>query len=228
MTAIGVVIPVFNGADYLAEAIESALAQTFPPAEVIVVDDGSEDATPCVAQRFGPAVRYVRIEHGGISCARNAGVELMASEFLAFLDADDIWDRRKLEWQWNALDGGRRRNAMVFGHVERFISPDMTSAERDRIVFDPTPVPAISASALLVPTADFRAVGMFDTGLQTAEFIDWFDRARQHGLAVHMLDEILFRRRLHGNNHGRRNVQSRSDYARALKAAIDRRRRASP
>lgn len=97
--SVSVVIPTYNRADLLGEAITSALGQTEPPAEVIVVDDGSTDATPGVVARFGGRVRYVPQARAGQSAARNLGASLAAGEFIAMLDSDDAWEPRKLECQ---------------------------------------------------------------------------------------------------------------------------------
>lgn len=94
---ITVVIPTYNRADMLPEAIDSALGQSAPPLEVIVVDDGSEDATPELCGRYGPPVRYIRQENAGVSAARNHGVREARGSVVAFLDSDDAWEPGKLE-----------------------------------------------------------------------------------------------------------------------------------
>lgn len=89
--SVSVVIPAFNAERFLAGAIQSALSQSVPPLEIIVVDDGSTDRTAEVAERFGPPVRCARQENGGPSAARNRGIREARGEFIAFLDADDRW-----------------------------------------------------------------------------------------------------------------------------------------
>ena len=99
MSRISVVIPTYNRAAQVVEAVRSVTAQTFPPAEIIVVDDGSTD---CTAQLFAsakPPVRYIRKDNNGVSSARNAGVKAATSEWVAFLDSDDLWRPEKLERQ---------------------------------------------------------------------------------------------------------------------------------
>lgn len=96
---ISVVIPAYNAASTIAAAIESALAQTRPPDEIIVVDDGSKDDTASVVERFGTAVRLVRQANAGCGQARNTGVREARGSWLAFLDADDTWLPTKLERQ---------------------------------------------------------------------------------------------------------------------------------
>lgn len=96
---ISVVIPVHNGAKYLKEAITSALSQTLLPSEIIVVDDGSTDESAQLAASFGPPVRVVQQTQMGESAARNRGIEVAEGEWIAFLDADDVWHPNKLAEQ---------------------------------------------------------------------------------------------------------------------------------
>lgn len=99
MPEISVIIPVHNSADYVAEAIDSVLAQTYPNYEIIVVDDGSTDSTPEIVKGYGHEVTYVRQENGGAASARNHGIGLARGTYIAFLDADDMWLPEKLEKQ---------------------------------------------------------------------------------------------------------------------------------
>src|SRR5947209_9383646 len=90
-TSVSVVIPVFNGARFLAGAIRSVLGQSHRPIECIVVDDGSTDATPETVHEFGRDVTYVRQHRAGVSVARNHGMALARGHLIAFLDHDDAW-----------------------------------------------------------------------------------------------------------------------------------------
>jgi hypothetical protein len=101
----------------------------------------------------------------------------------------------------------------------------LSSEEVAALKFDPNPMPAITASALLIRKGDFLAVGPFDELLETGEFIEWYARARDCRLANLVPADIVVRRRLHRDNHGRRRVDTRPDYARALKSVLDRRRK---
>src|SRR5205823_5126521 len=94
-----VIIPTYNSASLVTEAIASVLNQTTVPAEIIVVDDGSKDDTRARVAGFGPPVRYVYQENQGVAAARNTGMKSACQEFVAFLDADDVWHPRKLEIQ---------------------------------------------------------------------------------------------------------------------------------
>jgi glycosyltransferase involved in cell wall biosynthesis len=226
VSEISVVIPVYNGALHLAESVETVLAQTAAPAAIIVVDDGSEDKTPQVAARFARAIKYVRQPHAGLARARNAGVQNVDSEYLAFLDGDDLWSPDKLEKQLAELRPCERP-AMIFCHAVQFVSPELAPREVAALKFDSTPVPGIIGSALFIRTRDFRAVGPFDARLRVGEFVDWYARAIDKGVEARVLSETLLRRRLHRGNLGRRRAEFGGDYARALKALLDRRRQIS-
>src|SRR5688572_14285424 len=95
---VSVIMPVYNGARYLAESLASAEAQTYPHFEIVVINDGSHDASGEIAQNF-PHVRYWEQENQGIAAARNRAVSLARGELLAFLDHDDLWAPTKLELQ---------------------------------------------------------------------------------------------------------------------------------
>ncbi len=101
-----VIIAVYNGAATLARAIDSVLAQSYPPLEIIIVDDGSTDDTAAIAQRYGESVRYSHQDNAGVSVARNAGARIARGEWLAFLDADDWYypDRLRLHAEWIMRD----------------------------------------------------------------------------------------------------------------------------
>src|SRR5437899_2524577 len=91
MNGVSVIIPAYNAAVTIAEAIDSALAQTAPPLEVIVVNDGSTDSTGEVLDRYGHRIHVIAQPNAGLSSARNAALRVTRGEYIAFLDADDIW-----------------------------------------------------------------------------------------------------------------------------------------
>ncbi len=102
-TAVSVVIPCYNASPFLRETLDSALNQTHPPLEVIVVDDGSTDDSATIAKSYGPPVRVIRQENQGESVARNRGIDEAQGEWIAFLDADDRWEADKLRTQLKAI-----------------------------------------------------------------------------------------------------------------------------
>lgn len=101
---ISVVVPVYNRADVIGQALDSALNQTFPPLEVLVADDGSTDGTRAAVERYGDRVRYLYQENAGASAARNLGISQARGEWISFLDSDDEWLPHKLEKQKTILE----------------------------------------------------------------------------------------------------------------------------
>ncbi len=217
---LSVVIPAYNAEKYLGAAIDSVLAQGHPSVEVVVVDDGSSDRTREVAQSFGQHLRYLGQEHAGPAAARNRGVQAARGEYLAFLDADDLWLQGKLERQWQAL---RSTDGMIFGHVEQFLSPDLDPEAMNKYRCDPAPRPGRVAGTLLMRKVSFLEAGLFQEW-QTGEFIEWYDRARGKKIGEVMLSETVLRRRIHGDNMTLRHSGRSSDYLKVVKAMIDRRR----
>jgi len=215
-----VVIPAFNAEKYLAEAIESVLAQTSKPLEIIVVDDGSVDATADIVKRF-PAVTYVRQANSGVASALNHGIRVARGDFIAVLSADDVWNSDKLALQLQALDG--KPNCLVFGHMQHFLSPELSPDEARSLVCPPQPMPAYSAGTLLTRCETFRTVGPLNETFTVGEFMDWYGRARDGGAEVIMLDEVVSRRRVHLGNQSTKALRQKS-YAPVLKALMDRRR----
>ncbi|MDV2504691.1 MAG: glycosyltransferase family A protein, partial [bacterium] len=117
---VSVIIPAYNCEDFLAEAIASALAQTYLPVEIIVVDDGSTDRSGDVANSFkNPEVRYFYQPNSGAGAARNQGTNLARGSYFAFLDADDVWLPDKLTLQMAAFDDDPGLD-IVFGLVSQF------------------------------------------------------------------------------------------------------------
>ena len=198
---ISVIIPCYNQAHFLGEAVESVLAQTYPYYEIIVVDDGSTDATSEVAASY-PSVRCVRQRNAGLSAARNAGVKASRGQFLVFLDADD----RLLA---DALDSGLNcfqshpECVFVSGHYRhinadgsaRFqfpqrqleIDPYQTLLQRNYIGMHAT---------VMYRRQIFEIVGGFATSLQCCEDYDMYLRiVREHSVCRH--DRIVAEYRSH-------------------------------
>lgn len=227
MTDISVVLPVFNGAAYLAAALESILAQTITVSEIIVVDDGSTDQSGAIAAAASPLVRVIGQENQGTATAVNHGVGECRSDWVAFLDADDLWHPTKLEWQIAAAQAQPAREA-IFGYAEQFISPELSPEEARRLKFDPTPVPAYILSSLLVQRKSWQRVGPLDPGLKVGEFVEWYSRALRLDLRTHLIPELVLRRRLHLTNKSRLNPAARKDFLTIAQRAISARRKADP
>jgi len=222
---ISVIIPVYNGAPYLGEALASVLAQTRSPLEVIVVDDGSTDASASVARQF--PVRYVWQTHDGASAARNQGIALAQGSFFAFLDADDVWMPEKLAQQIESFAAQPNLEA-VFGQMEQFVSQDsadtMPSARFAREVRD-----SYAPGTMLIRRAAFMRIGLFAPQWRATEAVEWMMRARAKNLQSIMLPQLVLRRRVHANNTTwRERATVDREYAEMIQAALTRQRQARP
>jgi glycosyltransferase involved in cell wall biosynthesis len=227
MSLISIIIPVFNCERYVAAAIDSVLGQTMPPDEVIVVDDGSTDATPRVLAALSPRITFFRQPNRGAAAATNRGVEAASGRILCFLDADDLWLHDKVARQLDWLTRYPNTEA-VFGHVQQFISDDLAPGVVDRGACSHAPQPGISKITMMIRREAFERIGPFDPALRSIEFLEWYTRAIDQRLRIDMLPEVVALRRLHATNSGTamRDAQ-RSENLEVLKRALDRRRAAS-
>lgn len=223
---LSVVIPVWNGERYLAEAITSVLEQRgAPPLEVIVVDDGSEDESAAVAERFGAPVRCHKLAHSGLAASRNVGVESARGKYLLHLDADDVLPPESIALRMVAFrtDGGAD---LVVGQMISFISPDLDAetAARYRVPGVPQRGGLPGASML---RADFASrVGTFDTTRSTSPDLDWMARAMEQGAGVVEVPAVVLYRRIHGANMSLTYRDRDSDRLAIVRATLDRRRTA--
>ncbi len=222
--AISVIIPVNNGARYLAEAVQSVLAQTWPPGEVLVVDDGSTDNSGAIARAFGPPVRLLTQANLGPAAARNLGVVQATGDMLAFLDADDIWMPDKLARQLEALRGAPTCEAAV-GGVANFISPELDDTQVRLLAHAATQTGHIHAGTLVIGRESFRRIGDFDPRWRYAEFVEWWGRALGLQLRFVTVPELVLRRRLHGGNLTLREHGGHREYLTLLREQVASRRR---
>jgi glycosyltransferase involved in cell wall biosynthesis len=183
---VSVVIPTYNLARFLPEAVASARAQVWPDLEIIVVDDGSTDDTPEVLERLAREgeLRCIRQENAGASAARNRGIHEARKGWVAFLDADDFWLAGKLAAQFEALEG--KPSAAFSFTDERLRFEDGTETDRASRATDAPLLPQLLAGNIFAtPTAlvrrdCFDAVGLFDARLRTGEDWDMWMRLAAH------------------------------------------------
>jgi len=220
---VSVVIPCYNREKYIEAAIESVLAQAYRPLEIIVVDDGSDDSSIEIIGRFGSTIRLIRQENAGAAAARNSGVRNANGAFLGFLDSDDLWTGDKLAKQLEVMTRQPEID-LTFAHAEEFISPELADDVACTLRCRQGAMPARVQSAMLIRRDAFLKIGFFDETLTIGEGVDWLARANDAGIRSVVLPDVLLRRRLHETNIGTTKKNRRQDYARALKAALDRRR----
>jgi glycosyltransferase involved in cell wall biosynthesis len=218
---VSCILPVYNGEQYLREAIDSVLAQTYAPVELIVVDDGSEDATAAVVESYGERLRYVRQANAGPAAARNRGIGIAAGQFIAFQDADDRWHAEKLSRQMGRF-AARPELELCSAHVQNYWIPELKGeAEQFRNHPFAHPVPGYAPPSLLVRRDLFDTVGEFNADLRLSSDTDWYLRAVERGVVMEMLPDVLIYRRWHKTNISR---TSRQKLVEVVKASLDRRR----
>jgi glycosyltransferase involved in cell wall biosynthesis len=219
---VSVIVPVCNGERYLGYALQSILDQDYRPLEVIVVDDGSVDSTAPVARSFED-VRYVYQANQGHGAAMNTGIGLAEGEFLAFLDADDLWVPHKLSIQVRYMIEHPETD-YVLAQMRNFLEPGTAPPPRitrDLILAD---YPALQVGVLLARRAVFDTVGLFDNGYAHAKDVDWFVRATEAGARMAILPQVLLHRRLHGSNRSYLSGPRTTEFLVAVKKHIDRHR----
>jgi glycosyltransferase involved in cell wall biosynthesis len=217
---VSVIVPVYNGEKYLAEALDSVAAQDYAPLEVIVVDDGSTDGTAPIAQARAE-VGYAFQPNGGVATARNHGLRLAQGSFIAFLDADDVWLPTKLRAQMDYL----RAHSEVDGvlcKLDHFLEPGAQwPATFNETYYRQQPT-AYLPSALVVRRQVFAQVGLFDARFRTGEDADWFFRARDTGVALTVVPEVLIRRRIHSGSLTHETRAVTADLLNVVRASINR------
>src|SRR5579863_1839677 len=205
---VSCIIPTRNGERYLGQAIESLLAQTWQPIEIIVVDDGSSDRSAEIAAAFGKAVRVASHPVANPVIARNYGMSLAAGAFFGFLDHDDLWIPEKLTLQMAAFDEDPNLDVSV-GMIQRFTQ----ASPRDAMTMIGSAVPGYLTIAMLARRQAFERVGALNPTHFHSDSAEWFLRARAHGIKVRLLPQTLVYHRDHDSNqsltHGNR---SRSEF----------------
>lgn len=200
---VSVIIPTYNRANLVCQAIISAFNQTYKSIEIIVVDDGSTDNTKEILLQYGVKVRYIYRINGGVSSARNAGIREAKGEYVAFLDSDDTWSPEKLERQLGFL----RQNS----HIDAVIS-DVEFIDDKGVVLRKTCLRGIipedgdilpylishfqTMCTILLKKSVFENIGYFDITLTTAEDIDMLLRIASN-YRIGLIAEPLTRVSIH-------------------------------
>jgi hypothetical protein len=202
---VSIVIPVYNGANYLREAIDSALAQTYPNTEILVVNDGSRDEgkTEAIALSYGDKIRYIAKENGGVATALNRGVREMRGEYFSWLSHDDVYYPQKVAAQVRFLEAQPNREIVLYSNFDvidkhsRVVQDGGIGPVKPRdfirqlILGDP-----IHGCTALVPKSAFDKAGLFDPSLRTTQDYDlWYRMAKQFDFVF--IDQRLIQSRRH-------------------------------
>ena len=219
MGGISVVIPAHNAARFLAEAVASVRAQTWPAAEIIVVDDGSTDETAPIAGQLG--LQVVIQKQAGAGAARNRGAEVATGKWLAFLDADDLWAPEKLAGQ-SAWMNDQPGTDVVFGHGVNFWL-DHSGRHQEEVSR-----PAFLPGAALLRREFFLRRARFRPDVAPSEVVEWYLRLRAEHASLAVLPQLLLFRRLHEANTRQQGDGGREVDLRLLREWIDRNRPRKP
>ena len=221
---VSCVIPVFNGERHVREAIDSVLAQTHRPIEIVVVDDGSTDGTADAVRLYGDQVRYAHQANAGPPAARNHGLALARGDFVAFLDADDRWLPEKLAVQL-ARFAERPELDCCVTHARLFWTDALRAEEALFRAQGRIEQPGLAGTTMIARRRAFAAIGGFDTAQKHVATVTWFARARDAGLAVETLPDVLALRRMHEGNLSRQERgDSHDEFLLMFKRTLDRRR----
>ena len=200
---VSVIIPAYNVERYVGAAIESVLAQTYHPIEILVVNDGSTDGTQLVLNRFGDAITVLAQENQGLASARNRGLLAARGEFIAFLDADDVWAPIKTAHEVEFL---HKRPDCVFVHTQRgVIDADSNLLEADDLpvregycLSELVQINTVTVSSVMIRSSAIQGE-LFDVTAPGAEDWDYWLRLAARGPLGHINDRLTFYRVHHAN-----------------------------
>jgi len=216
---VSVVIPAYNQGPFVRDAVLSALEQTYHPREVIVVDDGSTDDTAVQLAPYAERVRIIRQENSGLSAARNTGIRHSSGEWIALLDADDVWHRQKLEVQLAAVRGredvalvGSSRASSLTNLAD---SPLPSPKIYELIVRDFVLSSRTGPSGALIRRRCLDAVGFFDESLRSVEDRDMWLRLAARFPCV-LVDSPCWWYRIHPMQMNRNGQRMFVNYRRVL------------
>ncbi|HEX2833813.1 MAG TPA: glycosyltransferase family A protein [Thermoanaerobaculia bacterium] len=218
---VAVIVPVFNGARFLAEALDSVLAQDYRPLEIIVVDDGSTDGSAEIAATR--EVLVIRQERRGVATARNVGIAAATAPILMLIDQDDLWRPGKARKQVDVLLAHPDRVCLTL--QEFFL--DASIAERPvwmRPELMDAPSPGWMPSCIAFTRSTFEYVGEFDPSYAQGSDSDWFARAKAKGVLFETIEESLVRHRLHDSNESGA-VSAHRELLQVVRRAVAQRRK---
>jgi glycosyltransferase involved in cell wall biosynthesis len=193
---VSVILPVFNGEEFLDEAIRSIKNQTYGNIEIIVIDDGSTDKSGEIAQAY-PEIIFKYQVNQGVACARNHALDLAKGDFIAFLDADDCYPENKISTQIEYLTDNQNWGGCI-GHEKNFIdsSYDISAKDYEHFMHKEK----IGLITLVARKYVFEKVGKFNRDYVTGSDFEWFTRANELGVKIPILPMELLNRRIHANN----------------------------
>lgn len=219
---VSVILPVYNGARFLAESLQSVGAQTFPNYEIVVVDDGSTDKSAAIAQSF-PKVRYLYETNQGIALARNNAIAQAHGELIAFLDHDDLWAPNKLQEQVDYLRT-HPEISLVLANERLFFTDGYSSPFWLKHKLMQSDHLGLVPGTWLLRKRVFEQVGWLNPRFRISDDVDWFMRFLDAGMQYGVVEETLLFKRLHGENASFQIQAAVEEVLAAFRASIHRRR----
>jgi len=209
MAKVSVIIPTYNRAQVVGEAIDSVLSQTYNDLELIVVDDGSQDETRSVVSSYSSQVTYLHQEHQGVSAARNRGIELARGKYLSFLDSDDLWLKEKLYLQ---MEGMKSDPETLISYTEEIwirkgvrVNPMKKHRKYSGMIFEHClPLCIVSPSSVLIKRQLLDEVGVFDETLEVCEDYDLWLRISARYPIQFIEKPLIVKRGGHGDQLSRK------------------------
>jgi len=210
---VSIIIPVYNGGNYLKEAIDSALNQTYQNIEVIVINDGSNDGgvTEDVALSYGDKIFYYSKLNGGVASALNFGIEKMTGEFFSWLSHDDVYilDKIKHQVEYVLYEGWDSYNIIYsdydyIDHKGNFISKsELHKQKHDYFLLNLIEDYPINGCTCLIPKIAFKIVGLFDVNLKITQDYAWWFKAYKNGYTFKYLEQVLVKSRQHDSQESK-------------------------
>ena len=218
---LSVVIPVYNGERFLADAVGSVLAQGWPSLEIIIIDDGSTDGTETAVRRLPLDVHYFKQENLGPAAARNRGIRDAAGDFVAFLDVDDLWPPHTLPTLMRELLEDPELD-LAQGYSQVMEHDPVTGNYEYR--GNPRESFPYSIATAVYRKRVFDRVGLFDKTLLYGEDTDWFNRATELNVQMRRVEAVTLHVRRHGANMTHEKSLVELNMLRVLKKTLDRKR----
>ena len=218
---VSIIIPVYNGENYIKYSIESALNQTYKNIEIIVVNDGSKDKTENIAKSYGDKIRYYYKDNGGVASALNLAIKESKGDYISWLSHDDIYYPNKIERQIEELKRLDNKNIILYSGYE-FISDkseflgiwEISSKNEYRKLnnsFYALLISRFNGCSLLIPKNAFYEVDFFNEDLKCTQDYDLWFKILKHGYKVKYIPETLVQYRIHENQDTKQKLKIVAD-----------------
>lgn len=217
---VSVIIPVWNGAPFLREAVASILAQHYMPLEILILDDGSTDDTPQIAASLPGEIRYVLLPHRGVAQTRLAGLDAARGDLIASLDVDDLWTSNKLQLQLKLLEANP--DILIVNGYTQLMRLVETTPEGMRFENWDAPVLTFSFGSAIFRREGLAQLGTFSESAARLD-LDWFMRARERNIPMLTHPDVVYYYRRHRGNSSNDHDTAKRELLKMLKDSLTRR-----